>query len=364
MKKLAMVIFLASMVGGAYAQAPAAPAPAPAAKTAPAAAPAPASAPAPAAAPAPAPAAAPAPAPAAAAAPAPAPAPAAAPAAEPVAEAPAADPCAVDSLGQPINADACAAEQARQQAIADSIAAAEEAARQQAIADSIAAEQARQQAIADSIAAAEEARKQAEADSIAAAEAAQKAEAEKAAAAGRFALGITGSAGFGMFNVKYDDNHFKDFPFALGASVLLTKGVVGARLAGTMQYNRLYVGESRNRSVNEGYWRAGVGLYGRFMPNRKENGLIVELGVSGAWVTSDDIVLYPHTTSYAAVTYKPQAQYDVELGFGYGINFAGMAGELGAYAAYDILETMEFKSDVDGRAWHVGARATFWMLNF
>ena len=33
------------------------------------------------------------------------------------------------------------------------------------------------------------------------------------------------------------------------------------------------------------------------------------------------------------------------------------------YAAYDILETMEFTSDTDGRAWHVGARATFWLLN-
>jgi len=351
MKKLAMVIFLASAVGSAFAQAPAPAAPAPAA---PAAQPAPAVQPAPAPA---APAAQPAPAPAAAAAPAPAPAPAAAPA--PVAEAPAVDPCAVDSLGQYLNSEACAAEQARQQAVADSIAAAEEAARQQAIADSIAAEQAR----ADSIAAAEEARKQAEADSIAAAEAAKKAEEEKIAQAGRLALGLTGSAGFGMFDVKYDNNHFKDFPFALGVSGLFTKNQFGLRLAATMQYNRLYVGETRNRSVNEGYWRAGAGLYGRFVPNKKENGLIVELGVSGAWVTSDDIVLYPHTTSYASVVYKPQAQYDVELGAGYSINFAGMAGELGAYAAYDILETMEFKSDVDGRAWHVGARATFWMLN-
>ena len=99
------------------------------------------------------------------------------------------------------------------------------------------------------------------------------------------------------------------------------------------------------------------------MPNQKEDGLIVELGVSGAWVTSNDIVLYPNASKHASVVYKPQAQYDVELGFGYGINFAGMAGELGAYAAYDILETMEFTSDTDGRAWHVGARATFWLLN-
>jgi hypothetical protein len=116
--------------------------------------------------------------------------------------------------------------------------------------------------------------------------------------------------------------------------------------------------------VNEGYWRAGAGLYGRIMPNSKENGLIIELGVSGAWVTSDDIVIYPYASKHASVTYKPQAQYDVELGFGYEINFAGMAGELGLYGAYDLNETMEFKSDVDGRAWHVGARATFWLLNF
>lgn len=359
MKKLAMVMFLASMVGGAYAQAPAAPAPAPAPAPA-AAAPAPAPAPAPAAAPAPeaVPAAAPAPA---AAAPAPEAAPAAEVApAEPVAEAPAVDPCAVDTLGQQIDPEGCAAavEAARQQAIADSIAA--EQARQQAIADSIAAEQAR----ADSIAAAEEAaRQQAIADSIAAEEAKQKAEAESAEKAPRFAAGLTLSGGFGMFDVKYDQNHFKDFPFTFGVSGLFSKGMFGARLAASMQYHRLYVAESRNRTVNEGYWRAGAGLYGRWMPAKKE-GLIVELGLTGAWVTSDDIVLQPHTTRYARVFYKPQSEYDVELGAGYSMNFAGMAGELGVYAAYDLLETMEFTSDVDGRAWHVGARATFWFLNF
>jgi hypothetical protein len=137
----------------------------------------------------------------------------------------------------------------------------------------------------------------------------------------------------------------------------------GARLAASMQYHRLYVGESRNRTVNEGYWRAGAGLYGRWMPAKKE-GLIVELGLTAAWVTSDDIVLQPHTTRYARVTYKPQSEYDVELGAGYSVNFAGMAGELGLFAAYDLTKTMEFTSDVDGKAWHIGARATFWFLNF
>ena len=273
--------------------------------------------------------------------------------------APAYDPCAVDTLGQYVDPEGCAAamEAARQQAIADSIAA--EEARQKAIADSIAAEQAR----ADSIAAAEEAaRQQAIADSIAAEEAKKKAEAEAAEKAPRFAAGLTASGAFGMFDVKYDNNHFKDFPFAVGLSGLFSKGMFGARLTGSMQYHRLYVGESRNRSVNEGYWRAGVGLYGRWMPAKKE-GLIVELGLTGAWVTSDDIVLQPHTTRYARVTYKPQSEYDVELGAGYSINFAGMAGELGLFAAYDLTKTMEFTSDVDGNAWHIGARATFWILN-
>lgn len=358
MKKLAMVIFLASMAGGAYAQAPAAPAPAPA--PAPKAAPAPAAPAAPAAA-APAPAAQPAPAAAAPAAPAAAPA---APAAEPVAEAPAVDPCAVDSLGQYINADACAAEQARQQAVADSIAAAEEAARQQAIADSIAAEQARQQAIADSIAAAEEARKQAIADSIAAAEAAQKAAEEKAAKAPRFAVGATASGAFGMFDVKYDQNRFKDFPFALGVSGLFSKQQFGARLTGSLQYHRLYVSESGNRTINEGYWRAGLGLYARWMPAMKE-GLIVELGITGAWVTSDDIrIRSPFATNHTDIFYRPQSEYDLELGAGYGITFAGMAGELGAFVSYDLDETMRFKTGVEGTAFHIGARATFWILNF
>ena len=359
MKKLAMVIFLASMVGSAYAQAPAAPAPQPAAAPAPAAQPAAAPA---AAAPAPAPAAQPAAQPAAAPAAPAAPVAEAAPAAEPVAEAPAVDPCAVDTLGQYVDPEGCAAamEAARQQAIADSIAA--EEARQKAIADSIAAEQAR----ADSIAAAEEAaRQQAIADSIAAAEAARKqAEADSVAKANapRFAVGLTVSGGFGMFDVQYDENHFKDFPFTFGVSGLFSKGQFGARLAGSMQYHRLYVGESRNRTVNEGYWRAGAGLYGRWMPSMKE-GLIVELGITGAWVTSDDIVLQPHTTRMARVTYKPQSEYDIELGAGYGITFAGMAGEIGAFVSYDLNETMEFTSDVDGSAWHIGARASFWILN-
>jgi hypothetical protein len=75
-------------------------------------------------------------------------------------------------------------------------------------------------------------------------------------------------------------------------------------------------------------------------------------------------VLQPHTTRYARVTYKPQSEYDVELGAGYSVNFAGMAGELGLFAAYDLTKTMEFTSDVDGKAWHIGARATFWFLNF
>ncbi len=274
--------------------------------------------------------------------------------------APAYDPCAVDTLGQYVDPEGCAAamEAARQQAIADSIAA--EEARQKAIADSIAAEQAR----ADSIAAAEEAaRQQAIADSIAAEEAKKKAEAEAAEKAPRFAAGLTASGAFGMFDVKYDNNHFKDFPFTFGVSGLFSKGMFGARLTGSMQYHRLYVGESRNRSVNEGYWRAGVGLYGRWMPAKKE-GLIVELGLTGAWVTSDDIVLQPHTTRMARVTYVPQSEYDVELGAGYSINFAGMAGELGAFVGYDLNKTMEFTSDVDGKAWHIGARATFWILNF
>jgi hypothetical protein len=252
-------------------------------------------------------------------------------------------------------------EAARQQAIADSIAA--EQARQQAIADSIAAEQAR----ADSIAAAEEAaRQQAIADSIAAAEeAAKKAAADSVAAANapRFALGLTGAFGFGMFDVKYDQNYFKDFPVSVGLSGLFGKGQFGARLAASMQYHRLYVGESRNRSVNEGYWRAGAGLYGRWMPGIKD-GLIVELGLTGAWTTSDDIVLQPHTTSYAKAIYKPQSEYDVELGAGYGISLGGVAGEAGVYVGYDINKTMEFTSDVDGKAWHIGARATFWILNF
>ena len=293
-------------------------------------------------------------------------APAEAAPAEPVAEAPAVDPCAVDTLGQYIDPDGCAAAQeaARQQAIADSIAA--EQARQQAIADSIAAEQAR----ADSIAAAEEAaRQQAIADSIAAAEeAAKKAAADSVAAlyAPRFALGVTGAFGFGMFDVKYDQNYFKDFPVSVGVSGLFGKGQFGARLTAAMQYHRLYVGESRNRSVNEGYWRAGLGLYGRWMPAVKE-GLIVELGLTGAWVTSDDIVLYPHTSRYAAVVYKPQSEYDIEAGVGYGVALGGVSGEIGAFLSYDLNETMEFiskKDDVNGSAWHIGARASFWILNF
>ena len=271
------------------------------------------------------------------------------------------DPCAVDTLGQQIDPEGCAAamEAARQQAIADSIAA--EQARQQAIADSIAAEQAR----ADSIAAAEEAaRQQAIADSIAAAEAAQKAAEEKAAKAPRFAVGATASGAFGMFDVKYDQNHFKDFPFALGVSGLFSKQQFGARLTGSLQYHRLYVSESGNRTINESYWRAGLGLYGRWMPSMKE-GLIVELGITGAWVTSDDIrIQSPFSGGHANIFYRPQAEYDVELGAGYGITFAGMAGELGAFVAYDLNEPMRFTSDVDGSAFHIGARATFWILNF
>ena len=65
----------------------------------------------------------------------------------------------------------------------------------------------------------------------------------------------------------------------------------------------------------------------------------------------------------ARVTYKPQSEYDIELGAGYGITFAGMAGEIGAFVSYDLNETMEFTSDVDGSAWHIGARASFWILN-
>ena len=267
----------------------------------------------------------------------------------------------MDSLGQQIDPEGCAAamEAARQQAIADSIAA--EQARQQAIADSIAAEQAR----ADSIAAAEEAaRQQAIADSIAAAEAAQKAAEEKAAKAPRFAVGATASGAFGMFDVKYDQNHFKDFPFALGVSGLFSKQQFGARLPGSLQYHRLYVSESGNRTINEGYWRAGLGLYGRWMPAMKE-GLIVELGITGAWVTSDDIrVPSPFNSRQSDIFYRPQSEYDIELGAGYGITFAGMAGEIGAFVSYDLNETMEFTNEVDGSAFHIGARASFWILNF
>ena len=263
-------------------------------------------------------------------------------------------------MGQQIDPEGCAAavEAARQQAIADSIAA--EEARQKAIADSIAAEQAR----ADSIAAAEEeARKKAEADSIAAAEAAQKAAEEKAAKAPRFALGLTGSGAWGMFDVQYDENHFKDLPFTLGVSGLFSKQQFGARLTASMQYHRLYVSESNNRTVNEGYWRAGLGLYGRWMPAQKE-GLIVELGINAAWVTSDDIrIPSPYSTRHTDMFYRPQSEYAVELGAGYGITFAGMAGELGIFGSYDLNNTMEFTNDVDGSAFHIGARATFWILN-
>ena len=270
------------------------------------------------------------------------------------------DPCAVDTLGQQIDPEGCAAavEAARQQAVADSIAA--EQARQQAIADSIAAEQAR----ADSIAAAEEAaRQQAIADSVAAEEAKKQAEADAAEKAPRFAVGLTGSGAFGMFNVKYDQNHFKDFPFALGVSGLFSKSQFGARLTGSMQYHRLYVSESNNRTINEGYWRAGLGLYGRWMPAMKE-GLIVELGLTAAWVTSDDIrIPSPYSTRHTDMFYRPQSEYDIELGAGYSISFAGMAGELGAFVSYDLNDPMEFTNDVDGSAFHIGARATFWILN-
>ena len=40
-----------------------------------------------------------------------------------------------------------------------------------------------------------------------------------------------------------------------------------------------------------------------------------------------------------------------------------MAGELGIFGSYDLNNTMEFTNDVDGSAFHIGARATFWILN-
>jgi hypothetical protein len=167
-----------------------------------------------------------------------------------------------------------------------------------------------------------------------------------------------------MFDVQYDENHFKDIPFAFGVSGLFSKQQFGARLTASMQYHRLYVSESNNRTINESYWRAGLGLYARWMPAMKE-GLIVELGATAAWVTSDDIrIPSPFSTAHSDMFYRPQSEYAVELGAGYGITFAGMAGEVGAFISYDLNETMEFTNKVDGSAFHIGARASFWLMNF
>lgn len=178
-----------------------------------------------------------------------------------------------------------------------------------------------------------------------------------------FGLGVTASAGFGMYNIKYIDNYFKNFPFSLGVSGVFNMGQFGARLTLMMDYDRLYVGDDDNRVINEGYWRLGAGLYARYMP-KQVSGLLVELGASCPFYSFDNIVIQQYATKRATWVLEPLTTVDVEVGAGYQMELGSFGLEVGGYFGYDILESMRFSKDEESNAWKLGARASFWFLNF
>ena len=226
----------------------------------------------------------------------------------------------------------------------------------------------------EEIAAAEAAKKAEE--EKAAAEAAKKAEEEKAAAEAKKAeeekaaaqspmikrVGAFVSAGFGMFNVQFDDDHFKDIPFAFGVSGLIGKGQIAGRVQVGMEYHQLHVDEGANSVINEGYWRLGLGLFAHYMPKQLANASF-ELGVNFGIPTSDDIVIPMYAGTFATTVYAPKTSINVELGAGYSMNLGSMPLDLRAFVNYDVTRSMEFQRDVDGNAWHIGARATIWALD-
>lgn len=345
MKKFAIALF-AVVVGGAFAQAPA-PEAAPAA-------PAPVAAPAPEA------------------------APVLAPAAEnPVAEAPVAS-APEASADTSVSASA---EPAADSSAAEATPAAEPAATDSSVAeaapaaDSTAAEpapepvaEATAEPAVDSVAADTSASTEAPAEQVAevaADTATSEAPAETTESdAATLGLGVTASAAFGMLDMKLVDNHFMDIPFSFGLSGVFGKGMFGARIAAMLEYHRLYVSEDDGK-INEDFWRLGMGLYGRFMP-KQISGLVVEAGVAAKGTLSEDIYLRRYTSQANSWTIEVLPEVDVELGAAYQIKTSAGICEVGGFFAYDLSDNLRFTMNnkyVEGRAWQIGARATFWFLN-
>lgn len=196
-----------------------------------------------------------------------------------------------------------------------------------------------------------------------------EAPAEEAAPAVARANGLSfgGSASlyFGTLDVKMDESYIKDFGFSFGLGAMVTIKDIAIRVSANMERNRLYVSESDGATLNEGFWRIGLDVHGRYYP-KQVAGLLVEVGLGVYTPLSEDIYLQRSTAFANRSYFELLSEFPIDVAVGKRWEKENRAYEVTGYLSYDLTEPFRYHGAtskiLESSSWKLGVRGSYWFL--
>ena len=181
-------------------------------------------------------------------------------------------------------------------------------------------------------------------------------------------LGASFGGGFGLWNIKLDQDHLRAPQFGFDISTLVGYGHFALRLSAIGKYQAVYISEGTFATIYEGFWRLGGGLAARFQLEN-DRGFWTELGASALAPLKKNITLCEgmHGAKFIHWELKSQVEVPLELALGYRIPLGPIFLDLALYGAYDLNHSMTFRvneNERDARAWNIGGKLTLWAVRF